>query len=88
MHYAAGQGHTDVVLLLLDKGSPVNGVDRFDKTPLHWAADGGHVEAARVLIQHGADVHAQSEFGTPAQTAERNNHTVLYQLLKQHESKG
>ena len=37
LSFAAENGHTDVVSLLLEKGAEVNGQDREGWTPIFWA---------------------------------------------------
>ena len=35
---AAKNGHTEIVLALIQNGAQINARDCHDKTPLHWAA--------------------------------------------------
>ncbi|CAN0368821.1 unnamed protein product, partial [Ectocarpus sp. 8 AP-2014] len=42
LHWAAGQGHVDIVLALMDAGALVDSRDHFKATPLMLAALGGH----------------------------------------------
>ncbi|KAH3950535.1 hypothetical protein HBI24_116380 [Parastagonospora nodorum] len=62
LHYAAANGHNDVIKLLFsvcgDKPVPdiINAVNEAGNTPLHWAALNGHLESVKLLIQSGADV--------------------------------
>ncbi|CAM9327967.1 unnamed protein product, partial [Ectocarpus sp. 13 AM-2016] len=42
LHWAAGQGHVDIVLALMDAGAMVDSRDHFKATPLMLAALGGH----------------------------------------------
>ena len=58
LHFAAKQGHVDIVKVLLQNGADVNAVTLNRKTGLHFAAQFGHVEVVIVLIQNGADVNA------------------------------
>ncbi|KAF2179789.1 ankyrin [Zopfia rhizophila CBS 207.26] len=75
LHYAAANGHTDVIKLLLsynpDKAttsSPglINTVNDSGNTPLHWAALNGHLESVKLLIQLGADVTIINKAGHDA----------------------
>jgi ankyrin repeat protein len=52
--YAAGEGHTAIVRLLLDKGVDPNAVYRNDLTVLMWAAGYGKTDTVRALIDAGA----------------------------------
>lgn len=42
LHWAAKEGHTKLVELLLSRGARVNATNRGDDTPLHLAAAHGH----------------------------------------------
>jgi ankyrin repeat protein len=58
LHTAAGEGHLDVVRLLLAAGADPNLRDnRFNGTALGWATYGGHEAVARILapITENAD---------------------------------
>ena len=59
LHAAAYAGDTDIVTLLIAKGSDVNdALNRFKVTPLSLASEENHIETVRVLLKHGADVTA------------------------------
>lgn len=61
IHIAAGNGHIDVVRLLLDREADPNGhAGEGHFTPLHAADD---VETAKLLISRGADVNARDDQG-------------------------
>jgi len=55
LHFAARDGHLEVVKLLLERGVDPNVRNNHDSTPLHYAAKKCHVDVARVLLDHGAD---------------------------------
>ena len=56
---AAGEGHTDIAELLLERGAEVNAEDGCGNwTPLHYAAHAGNLKMARLLLAHGADVNS------------------------------
>ena len=62
---AAGEGHTDVVGLLLAKGANANATKSNGKTPLLVATDNQHVAVMELLLQHGASVgHADKHGAT------------------------
>lgn len=69
--WAAAVGNTNLVSLLLDKGSDVNARNKDGNTALHTAAFFGRAEVAHLLIIRGADVHAKSPTGdTPAKSTQ------------------
>jgi hypothetical protein len=68
--YAAENGRTDVLQVLLDAGADVNGHDDTYETPLGAAASQGHVETADWLLEHGAEIDLAPAFrGTPLHVA-------------------
>ena len=66
LHLAAGKGHADVVLALLDGGAPPDGRPLIDQgdghgtTALHAAAAAGHADVVRVLIRSGSDMEVKA----------------------------
>ncbi|KAF2703457.1 ankyrin [Pleomassaria siparia CBS 279.74] len=75
LHYAAANGHADVIKLLLsysgekvDTSPPglINAINDAGNTPLHWAALNGHLESVKLLIQAGADVTIINKAGHDA----------------------
>ena len=58
LHFAASEGHVDVVKVLIQNGADVNAIDERKMTALHYTARYGHVDVAKVLLQNGADVNA------------------------------
>lgn len=72
--FAALDGHTLVVQLLVNAGASVsatNDPQRF--TPLHWAASEGHAEVIRVLVEAGAPLEAHADGAwTPLHSAAFN----------------
>ena len=51
LHFAARQGHKEVVDLLIQRGADVEARDKYNLTPLDRAAEGGHKEVADLLIR-------------------------------------
>ncbi|KAF2462768.1 ankyrin [Lindgomyces ingoldianus] len=75
LHYAAANGHIDVIKLLLSYNvdkvttsapSLINAVNDAGNTALHWAALNGHLESVKLLIQRGADVTIINRVGHDA----------------------
>ena len=68
LHYAAANGHPDIVRLLIDAGQlDAKAKDNNGATALHWAAAYGHSEIVRLLIgTYEQDPKAESNNGTMA----------------------
>ena len=73
LHYAASQGITEVVKILLKTGCfEVDVRDVDNKTPLHYAALNGADEVFQVLVENKADIDALDAVGaTPLHFAVR-----------------
>ena len=89
LHWAAQNGYTDVVHILIENGADVyakNRVyakDRNGNTPLHWAAQNGYTDVVQVLIGNGADVFAKDRNGnTPLHWAAQNGYTDVVDILE------
>jgi ankyrin repeat protein len=52
LHYAAANGHAEVVKLLLKSGADATIADHMDMTPLCSACEGGHLGVAQLLLDH------------------------------------
>jgi ankyrin repeat protein len=63
LHYAAREGHTQVVTLLLAAGARINEPEANGAQPLLLAIMNDHPKTARYLIEHGADVNADDWYG-------------------------
>lgn len=85
LHLAAGNGHLEAVVTLLDRGADVNLAARNDRgdVPLHDAAAGGYAEVVDRLIQAGADVNAKTGDNqlTPLMMASAGGHLETVCLL-------
>ena len=55
LHYAAANGHGDIVVFLVQHGSGCDVQDVLDETPLIKAAQNGHSNVTNVLLETGAD---------------------------------
>jgi len=72
MHYAAWNGMTQSISLLIDHGASVNTETADSHTALHFAAGMGHVDCVEILCDSGADIEAKDDSGfTPLIVAER-----------------
>ncbi len=86
LHIAAQQGDVDFAQLLLSNHAYINGADydfkeHIHTTPLHFAAGAGEAKMVAFLIDAGAAIDAESEYGTPLQSAIRGNHSSTVELL-------
>jgi len=83
MVYAAGNGHTAIVVLLLDHGVTANQRYAGQQTALMWAAGFDHAETAELLLARGADATLRDDRGwTAAEQARANGHTALAARLE------
>ena len=88
LHWAAQQGHTPVVTILLDSGSSletrISARSDAGWTPLSLAARHGHIETAKCLLLRGAQLDTQSDDkNTPLHRASLMSYTDMVQLLLQ-----
>jgi len=65
IHFAAEEGHPEMVKFLLEHGAGVNMLTKGKNviTPLHMAAAKGRTKVAEVLIAAGADINAADSAG-------------------------
>ncbi|KAL9642671.1 hypothetical protein ABK040_009750 [Willaertia magna] len=66
LHFAASQGHTQVVSTLCRFAVNLNCVDTLGRTPLHYASLRGHPSVVAVLIEAGADITIKDDDGKGA----------------------
>lgn len=81
LNQAAIKNHHRLVLELLRKGVPVNGLPDETQSPLCNAAHRGSADSVRVLIEHGADL----EFaGRNSDGSQRDDESPLTASLRRH----
>ena len=85
-HFAAADGDTSLVTLLLEKRANVDAVTSTKRnTPLHSAAEKGHVEVLELLVPAGAKVDAVNAAGhTPLLMAASYGHVDFIRALLKH----
>ncbi len=66
LHYAATNGHTDIMNLLLDRHAYIDAESPNGSTPLMMAAMYGSPEAVKLLVEAGADTQLKNEQGMTA----------------------
>ncbi|KAF4274298.1 hypothetical protein CNMCM8812_005654 [Aspergillus fumigatus] len=82
LSWAAQEGRTSIVELLLQTETPVDDMDAKGRTPLSRASENGHKAVAELLIGNGADVNAGDNDGwTPLSRASLRGHKVVAKLL-------
>jgi ankyrin repeat protein len=75
MEYAAGQGNTASVKLLLDAGMDVNRRYKNDLTALMWAAGYDRAETVKLLLARGADPSLRDNRGMTAMDIAAQTHS-------------
>ena len=63
LHYAAREGRTGVVALLLGNGARIDDPEANGVSPLLLAIMNDHAKTARYLIEHGANINAEDWYG-------------------------
>ncbi|KND55531.1 Ankyrin repeat [Candidatus Paraburkholderia kirkii] len=66
LHYAATNGHEDIVRILLDHSAYIDAGSPNGTTPLMMAARGGHLSTCKLLLDEGADLRIKNQIGLTA----------------------
>ena len=66
LHYAAANGHNEIVQILLDKSAYIDAESTNKTTPLMMAARGGHIRTVKLLLDEGADETLRNDLGMNA----------------------
>ena len=84
LHYAAANGHNEIVQLLLDKSAYIDAESPNKTTPIMMAARGGHIYTVKLLLDEGADATLKNELGMSAiDFAAMHEHTEIAEGLTQ-----
>ncbi|QBB84304.1 hypothetical protein DEJ70_06355 [Wolbachia pipientis wAlbB] len=87
LHMAAGNGHYNVVKLILDNEADIDVAMTNGRSPLHMAAQNGHYNVVKLLLEHGAIVGNDDKKGcTPLHLAAESDHIDVVKLLLEHEA--
>jgi ankyrin repeat protein len=82
LHAATAGNHSDIALLLIERGAQVTVADAGGHTPLHIAAENGLVDVVRALLARGADPLAvDAEDKTPLARAAARNQTKVVDVI-------
>ena len=82
LHYAASNGHVEVIKLLLENHAYIDAESPNGSTPLMMASMYGNPEAVKLLIDEGADPMLKNQQGLTAQQfAQRGNRPDSAELL-------
>ncbi len=79
--YAAREGLTDMVRILLDGGADVNAETPQGSSALFAAAYSGSANVCRLLLDRGADLSVFTEGYSPLNIAVENGHSSLFTLF-------
>ena len=80
--WASGNGYTDVVEYLIEKGANINQKMREDVTPLMWACVKKQIDIMELLIKKGADINVKDEGGdTPLMHASNYGYMNIVEML-------
>jgi ankyrin repeat protein len=82
LHFAALNGHAQVIDLLCSSGAHINTQDKNRQTAMHHAATKGHYAACQALIAHGASSTITDRFGKMAiDYARARGYDAIVELL-------
>jgi ankyrin repeat protein len=63
LHWAARNGHGDVVEYLLSRGVAADSKTADGSTAFAWAAWRGQMDVMRLIVEHGCDQHLCNDYG-------------------------
>jgi uncharacterized protein len=79
---AASKGNNEILKELMDKGTPLNGLDRFGNSALTAACYGGKTDTVKLLLEKGANPNIKKSDGeTPLSLATAQKHAEIVALL-------
>lgn len=79
---ASTKGNSQALKELIDKGTPLNGLDQFGHSALTEACYGGKTEVVKLLLEKGADPNIKKSDGeTPLSLANGQKHAEIVALL-------
>jgi len=66
LHYAAANGHNDIISILLEKSAYIDAESPNRTTPIMMAARGGHIYTVKLLLDEGADAALKNDLDMSA----------------------
>ena len=66
LHFAAEEGHANVVRMLIESEADINAQDYNGWTPLMTAVEHGHIDVVETLLKFKADKNLQTNDGESA----------------------
>ncbi|NBV06127.1 MAG: ankyrin repeat domain-containing protein [Proteobacteria bacterium] len=85
LHYAAKNGWTDIVKILIANGADINvktSIKDREWMPIHYCAKNNHLEILKILLDSGVNKEAKTAFGlTPLIVAAEFGHLNLVKFL-------
>ena len=82
LHWAGQNGHTELAMLLLDRGANPETKCSWGQTPLHKSAEFGHTDLVKLLLGRGADPNGMDKWEqTPLHLAANSGHNSVAKLL-------
>ena len=82
IHWAAINGHTEIIKSLVPLTENPNVPNFNGETPIHWAVYNGHTEIVKILVPFTDNPNAPNNNGeTPIHYAASNGHTKIVKIL-------
>eukprot|EP00933_Yihiella_yeosuensis_P060159 TRINITY_DN6223_c0_g1_i1.p1 TRINITY_DN6223_c0_g1~~TRINITY_DN6223_c0_g1_i1.p1 ORF type:complete len:210 (-),score=71.03 TRINITY_DN6223_c0_g1_i1:149-778(-) len=79
---ASGNGHTEIVKLLLEAKASTETANESKSTALHWACLNGHLDVVKSLLEAKANADVKNDFGKrPFEEAYGKGHTEVCEII-------
>ena len=82
LHWASFNGHTEIVMLLLENKCKLSVTDNYGNTPLIYAAKYNRMDNVRALVEAGCDITIRDYVSkTAAEKAKKHGHQAIAEYL-------